>query len=42
MGVRVNALAPVALTRLTAGLMPEIPDDRRQALDPANVAAAAA
>ncbi len=42
MGVRVNALAPVALTRLTANLMPDVPDERKQALDPANVAAAAA
>src|SRR5579871_2873194 len=42
MGVRVNALAPVALTRLTEGLMPEVSDERRRALDPANVAAAAA
>jgi NAD(P)-dependent dehydrogenase (short-subunit alcohol dehydrogenase family) len=42
MGVRVNALAPVALTRLTADLMPEIPEERKQALDPGNVAAAAA
>src|SRR5579864_1662788 len=42
MGVRVNALAPVALTRLTADLMPEVPDERKQALDPGNVAAAAA
>ncbi len=42
MGIRVNAVAPVALTRLTEGLMTDVSDERRQALDPANVAAAVA
>jgi hypothetical protein len=40
-GVRVNAIAPVALTRLTEDLMGQQADDATKAsLDPANVAAA--
>ncbi|HEY8217381.1 MAG TPA: SDR family oxidoreductase [Acidimicrobiia bacterium] len=40
-GVRVNAIAPVALTRLTEDLMGQQADEeRRAALDPVNVAAA--
>lgn len=41
-GVRVNAIAPVALTRLTEDLMGGVAEDQaaKAALDPANVAAA--
>jgi NAD(P)-dependent dehydrogenase (short-subunit alcohol dehydrogenase family) len=41
-GVRVNAIAPVALTRLTEDLMTQAAEDEaaKAALDPANVAAA--
>jgi NAD(P)-dependent dehydrogenase (short-subunit alcohol dehydrogenase family) len=38
-GVRVNAIAPVAMTRLTEDLMGGVPDDMKDKLDPANVAA---
>src|SRR5947207_3711215 len=38
-GVRVNAIAPVAITRLTEDLMGGVPDDAKEKLDPANVAA---
>jgi len=38
-GVRVNAIAPVALTRLTEDLM-GVDDQQKKMLDPANVAAA--
>ncbi|HWW43828.1 MAG TPA: SDR family NAD(P)-dependent oxidoreductase [Acidimicrobiia bacterium] len=41
-GVRVNAIAPVALTRLTEDLISDISEERRRSLDPGNVAAAAA
>jgi NAD(P)-dependent dehydrogenase (short-subunit alcohol dehydrogenase family) len=40
-GVRVNAIAPVALTRLTENLISDISEERRRSLDPSNVAAAA-
>ncbi len=39
-GVRVNAIAPVALTRLTEDLMGGMADDAKASLDPGNVAAA--
>src|SRR5438874_2677738 len=38
-GVRVNAIAPVAITRLTEDLMGGAPDEAKEKLDPANVAA---
>jgi NAD(P)-dependent dehydrogenase (short-subunit alcohol dehydrogenase family) len=38
-GVRVNAIAPVAMTRLTEDLMGGVPDEAKEKLDPANVAA---
>jgi len=41
-GVRVNAIAPVALTRLTEDLISNASDEQRRTLDPGNVAAAAA
>jgi len=41
-GVRVNAVAPVALTRLTEDMITEVSEERRRSLDPANVAAAVA
>jgi NAD(P)-dependent dehydrogenase (short-subunit alcohol dehydrogenase family) len=41
-GVRVNAVAPVALTRLTEDMMTEVSEERRRGLDPANVASAVA
>jgi NAD(P)-dependent dehydrogenase (short-subunit alcohol dehydrogenase family) len=37
-GVRVNAIAPVALTRLTDDLMGAIPEEQKQRLAPENVA----
>jgi NAD(P)-dependent dehydrogenase (short-subunit alcohol dehydrogenase family) len=41
-GVRVNAIAPVAMTRLTEDLMGGIPDDAKEKLAPENVAAVVA
>ena len=38
-GVRVNAIAPVALTRLTDDLMGQAPDDMKERLSPENTAA---
>src|SRR5256714_420690 len=38
-GVRVNAIAPVALTRLTDDLMGQAPDDVKERLSPENTAA---
>jgi len=39
-GVRVNAIAPVAMTRLTEDLMGGVPEDAKEQLSPDNVAAA--